>query len=200
MAIWEWCSKWWNQCCPRPLQMEVLFALFYYISVYCTGERTSVKSLPNAEYVLYDYIIKNEKVITGVLKVRWTLWVDFCCCCYLVAKSCLTLWNPMDCSPPGSSVPGISRARILEWVAISISKGSSWPRDWTQFSWTACRFFTIWAMGEVQRRFQISLSTQRNIHMRAQRRQTRKRLHQKPTLKAPWSWSSRNVRKYIFIV
>lgn len=50
--------------------MEVLFALFYYISVYCTGERTSVKSLPNAEYVLYDYIIKNEKVITGVLKVR----------------------------------------------------------------------------------------------------------------------------------
>ena len=53
-------------------------------------------------------------------------------CCYLVAKSCLTLCNPMNCSPPGSSVHGISQARILEWVAISFSKGSSRPRDPTQ--------------------------------------------------------------------
>ena len=44
----------------------------------------------------------------------------FCCC--LVAQSCLTLWNPMDCSPPGSFVHGISQARILEWVAISFSR------------------------------------------------------------------------------
>ena len=46
----------------------------------------------------------------------------------LVAKSCPTLVTPVDCSPPGSSVQGISQARILEWVAISFSKGSSWPR------------------------------------------------------------------------
>ena len=43
----------------------------------------------------------------------------------LVAKSCLTLCNLVDCSPPGSSVHGISQARILEWVAISSSRGSS---------------------------------------------------------------------------
>ena len=43
----------------------------------------------------------------------------------VVAKSCPTLWDPMDCNPPGSSVHGISQARILEWVAISFSKGSS---------------------------------------------------------------------------
>ena len=43
----------------------------------------------------------------------------------LVAKSCLTLCNPMDCSPPGSSVHGILQARILEWVAIPFSRGSS---------------------------------------------------------------------------
>ena len=43
----------------------------------------------------------------------------------LVAKSCLTLCDLMDCSPPGSSVGGISQARILEWVAISSSSGSS---------------------------------------------------------------------------
>ena len=51
-----------------------------------------------------------------------------------VAQSCLTLCDPMDCSPPGSSVHGILQARILEWVAISFSRGSSWPRDWTQVS------------------------------------------------------------------
>ena len=42
-----------------------------------------------------------------------------------VAQLCLTLWDPMDCSPPGSSVHGIFQARILEWVAISFSRGSS---------------------------------------------------------------------------
>ena len=51
--------------------------------------------------------------------------IGYCC---LVNKSCLTLCDPMDCSPPGSSVHGISQSRILEWVAISFSKGSSWPR------------------------------------------------------------------------
>ena len=43
----------------------------------------------------------------------------------LVAQSCLTLCNPMDCSPPGSSVNGILQAIILEWVAVPFSKGSS---------------------------------------------------------------------------
>ena len=50
-------------------------------------------------------------------------------CCCLVAKSCPTLRDPMDCSPPGSSVHGISQARILEWVAIPFSRGSPRPRD-----------------------------------------------------------------------
>ena len=45
-------------------------------------------------------------------------------------QSCLTLCDPIDCSWPGSSVHGILQARILEWVAVSSSRGSSWPRDW----------------------------------------------------------------------
>ena len=48
-----------------------------------------------------------------------------------VAQSCPTLYDPMDCGPPGSSVHGILQARILEWVAISFSRGSSRPRDQT---------------------------------------------------------------------
>ena len=58
----------------------------------------------------------------------------------------LTLYDPMDCSPPGSSVHGILQARILEWVAIPLSRGSSWPRDRTQVSCIVGRFFTVWAI------------------------------------------------------
>ena len=63
----------------------------------------------------------------------------------LVAQLCLTLWDHMDCSPTGSSVPGILQARMLEWVAISFSRGSSQLRDWTQVSRIAGGFFTSWA-------------------------------------------------------
>ena len=62
-----------------------------------------------------------------------------------VTQSCPTLCDPMDCSPPGSSVHGILQARILEWAAIPSSRGSSWPRNWTWVSCIAGRFFTIWA-------------------------------------------------------
>ena len=52
----------------------------------------------------------------------------------LVIQSCLTFHDPMDCSPPGSSVHGSLQARILEWVAIPFSRESSWPRDGTCIS------------------------------------------------------------------
>ena len=64
-----------------------------------------------------------------------------------VAQSCLTLCDTVDCSPAGSSIHGILQARILEWVAISFSRGSSLPRDWTQISHIAGRFFSSWAKG-----------------------------------------------------
>ena len=60
----------------------------------------------------------------------------------LVTQSCLTLCDPMDCSPPGSSVYGILQARILEWVAILFSRVSSQPRDQNQVSCVADVFFT----------------------------------------------------------
>ena len=61
----------------------------------------------------------------------------------LVAQSCSTLCDPMDCSPPGSSVHRISQARILECVAMPFSRGSSQPRDRTLVSCIARGFFTI---------------------------------------------------------
>ena len=66
-----------------------------------------------------------------------------------VTQSCPTLCDPMDCSPPGSSVHGIFQAWILEWGAISFSRGSSRPRDGTWVSCIVGRRFIAWATREV---------------------------------------------------
>ena len=65
-----------------------------------------------------------------------------------VAQSCPTLCDPVNCDLPGSSIHGILQARILEWVAISFSRGSSRPRDWTRVSRLAGRRFNLWATRE----------------------------------------------------
>ena len=73
---------------------------------------------------------------------------------YVCVKSlqlCLSLCNPMDCRPPDSSVLGTLQARILEWVAMPSTRGSSQPRDWTCISCNSCiagRFFTAGPLGQ----------------------------------------------------
>ena len=69
----------------------------------------------------------------------------------LAAPSCPTPCDPMDCTPPGSSVRGILQARILEGVAISFSRGSSPHRDWTHVSYASCigrRVLHLWATSQ----------------------------------------------------
>ena len=70
----------------------------------------------------------------------------------LVAQSCPTLCDPRDCSLTDFPVHGILQARILAWLAIPFSRGSSLPRGWTQVSWIAGRFFTTWSAREVNNR------------------------------------------------
>ena len=77
-----------------------------------------------------------------------------CVCVYLVTQLCLTFCDPVDCTP-GSSVHGILQARILEWVAIPLSWGSSQPWNQTWDSCIAGKFFTVWATREVH----VELST-----------------------------------------
>ena len=67
-------------------------------------------------------------------RLNWPNWKH----CAQSLQSCLTLCDPMDCSPPGSSVRGTLHARILEWVAVSYSRGSSWPRDAAGISYISC--------------------------------------------------------------
>ena len=88
-------------------------------------------------------ISETENYIIAILIITIHKWSE-------VAQSCLTLCNPMDCSLPGSSVHGIFQTRILEWVAISFSRRSFRPRDWTQVSHIVDRRLTIWATRAVQ--------------------------------------------------
>ena len=74
----------------------------------------------------------------------------YCCCC-LVTKSCLPFCNPMDCSLPGSSVHGIFQKSILEWIAISFSKGSSQPRDLTRVSCIGRQILYHWSAWEAHK-------------------------------------------------
>ena len=76
------------------------------------------------------------------------LWLELNC--WSIVQSCLTLCNPVDGSPPSSSIHGILQARILEWVAIPFSRGSSWPRNQTGVSCIAGRFFTSWVTRKAQ--------------------------------------------------
>ena len=70
-----------------------------------------------------------------------------------------SLWPPMDCRLPGSSVHEILQARILEWVAIPFSRGSSWPRDRAYISCIPGGFFTIWATREALQIFHVDVSS-----------------------------------------
>ena len=77
-----------------------------------------------AKYWSFSFSISPSNVCSGV-RVHWVASVMF-------------LWDPLDCSPPGSSVHGILQARILEWFAMPSSKESSWPRDQTCISCNSC--------------------------------------------------------------
>ena len=92
--------------------------------------------------------------VHGIFQARILEWVSsswgsFQCSAVQVAQSCPILCDPMDCT-----VHGILQARILEWVAFPFSRASSQPRDWTQVSHIAGRFFTSWATREAWGSFQ----------------------------------------------
>ena len=79
---------------------------------------------------VFNELIALKYIEPSLGRGKQSVTVTYYCCC-LVAKSCLTLCNPIDCSLPGSSVHGISPARILEQVAMSFSRGCSQHRNQT---------------------------------------------------------------------
>ena len=95
--------------------------------------RTEGKNPPYFEQHFIQWYWTNRSSLEGAILI-----LEFSVSIFwsetLVAQSGPTLCKPMDCSLPGSSVLGIFQTRVLEWVAISFSRGSSWPRDWTRVS------------------------------------------------------------------
>ena len=104
---------------------------------------------PMGSQRVQDWTANTRNIWTEVSELWEVLQVSGPCgYFYLVVESCLTLLQPMDCSLPGFSVHGIFQARILEWIAISFSRGSSQPRDRTWVFCIAGRIFTLWAKGK----------------------------------------------------
>ena len=90
---------------------------------------------------------------------------QLCVCVRSVAKLCLTLCDPMDYSPPGSSAHGLFQARVLQWAAISSSRGSSQPRDWTHVSCISCTVRQIldhWATWEAHSTLTLQQKADKN--------------------------------------
>ena len=103
------------------------------IGLLCVQEIITLLSLDTATLVFVrtaDVTLVNKETVILLLGLQLF--------CAKLLQFCPTLCNPTDCSPPGSSVRGILQARILEWVAISPSKGSSQPRDRTLVSHVSC--------------------------------------------------------------
>ena len=99
------------------------------------------KNFPFVIYIVKGFSVVNEAEVDVYLEFSWLFYDPMK---VKVAQSCPTLWDCMDCS----SVHEIFQARILEWVAISFSRGSFRPRDRTWVTCIAGRVFTIWATRE----------------------------------------------------
>ena len=94
---------------------------------------------------LYLWAFSNRRKVRNYL-LKFLPYISSVCVCVCVAQSCPTLCNPMNYSPPDSRVYGVLWARILEWVAIPFSRGSSQPTDQIQISCMASRFFCVCVM------------------------------------------------------
>ena len=115
---------------------HIVFVFLWLISLFSITASKSYILLQNGE-ILFFFMVELYSIV--------------CMCMYMCVLShfsCVQLCDPMVCSLPGSSVHGILQARMPKWVAISTSRVSSWPRDWTWVSRIAGSFFTDWATRE----------------------------------------------------
>ena len=153
------CTKLWSTSCTPSkvfLHKVLLNENFGTVNVMWNIQ---ILNCPQFEYsvsVCVCVYIYNHRIFymaTWCYFVFFLFSIDICnqACCYCsVTRLCPTLCNPMDCNLSSSSVHGISQARILEWVAISFSKGSSWPRGRTCIS-CICRWILYyWTTWETQ--------------------------------------------------
>ena len=106
----------------------------------CTPTQTMVQGLQPQHHLGAWWICRISSPAQGCSSGDWEAPVrsDSLCVCLCVAQLCLTLHSPIDWIPPGFSVHGILQTRILEWIAITSSRKSSWTRDQTHISCISC--------------------------------------------------------------
>ena len=114
----------------------------------------TLKSSLRNRFISLWSVTEKQLCSFGIVKFSWFFFFFNISCSLilysvLVTQSCPTLFDPMDCSLPGSSVHRNLQARTLEWVSVFFSRGSSRPRDRTQVSCIAGRFFALWVTKEV---------------------------------------------------
>ena len=129
-----------------PLFIIPLFSLFYLEKAMAPHSSTPAWKIPRTEEPGRLQSMRSHRVGHDWSDLAAAAVFLLVCMCVLSRVSRLQLCNPMDYSPSGSSVHGISQARILEWVAIPFSRGSSQPRDQTLYLCKKIRY--CWATGE----------------------------------------------------
>ena len=132
--------------------MQVNDSLLTHLCLLCSlpGRKPSRDQCPqNAKYSFeLRWFLKIYFVTASPKDIECPTSLVWCVCVCITAQLCPTLCDPMNNSPPDSSAHGISQARILWWVNMHFSRGSSRPKDWTLVSCIAGRFFTVWATTE----------------------------------------------------
>ena len=145
---------------PKQKQHQVVDVMGDGSKVWCCKEQYclgtwNVRSINQSKLEL----VKQEmtRVSADILEIRELKWTGM----GVHAHSCPILCDPMDCSLPSSSVHGIFQARILMWIAISLSRGSSQPRYQTQVPWVFCigrqflYLFPTWSYLEAKKAFSL---------------------------------------------
>ena len=128
-------------CCPRARLCFLRDSFFFFFFSILIQIPWNSFQLMKQQSVLALQLARMAKRLSSIVKEKWK-WS-----CSVMSNSLVTPWTV--CSLPGSTIHGIFQARILEWVAISFSRRSSQPRDWTQVSHIVGSHFTIWATREV---------------------------------------------------
>ena len=133
----------------------VRWLLLRYLGTFhsCFECKTSVTSILKTVVLLFGCVTASEQSL-AVSQLSWKYWLSTCA---MLSHSVMfdSLW-PHELYPISSSVHEILQARILEWVAMSFSRGSSRPRDQTQVSCIVGRCFTTWATREVLKKHYVS--------------------------------------------
>ena len=131
----------------KPVRLKPILENNMLLIVTATRIMSIVLSLFLRKYYLWEPAVQVYYLSENNTRKHIFSW-EYCWCC-LVAKSCLTLGDPMDYISPGSSDHGLSQGRTLQWVAISFSRGYSRPREWTHVSWIGRWILYYWTTREV---------------------------------------------------